>query len=102
MTKRTKQPKRNYTPRASVPRHKTGITILQSVWDYVLKRAAEWGLTPNAAYERIAIEHQAMTVDADAYESVIEEESNGRKRARFLAEIDKLVEEIKRMEADDV
>lgn len=97
MTKKAKQP-RHYTPRASEPRHKTGITILQSVWSYILQRAEEWGLTPNAAYERIAVEHRAMTVEDGVYQGVIEEESNGRQRARLIAEIDRLVREIKELE----
>lgn len=97
--KRKKQHK-HYTPRASTPRIKRGVTILQEVWVYIQAKAKEWGLTPNAAYERIAVEHMQMAVEEGVYAEVIEGETEKRQKAKMMQEIERLIKEVAEMEEE--
>jgi len=96
MTKRKVKPYAHY---AAVPRHKTGISVMESAWAYVKARAEEWGLSNNASVERIIIEHQ-VGIAGSKYQSIIEAESRQRRRCQFLRKIERLVQEIKEMEED--
>lgn len=90
---------KHYNARAAEPRHKTGITVLQSAWDYVKRCAKAWSLTKNAALERIVVEHEAGVM-TEVYGDVIDTETDKRQKAKVLREIERLIREIAEMEGD--
>jgi hypothetical protein len=89
---------KKYNTRAAEPRHSTGVSLLQSAWSYVKSQAEKWGLTNNAALERIIMEHREGNKD-DGYEDVLAAEEKKRRRASLIEELEGLVKEIKKMES---
>lgn len=81
-----------YNTRANQPRIKGGHALLQSCVEYINKKAKEWGLTKNAALERIVVEHQAQN-GPEVYDKVMDAETKRKAWRKAVDELRKMVED---------